>query len=241
MRRPARPAPPRPQPTGSAGREPHQVAVAGSGALDSTRCCPESNTTASELTSLWRDRSCSHAPTRGGTGAAGHQHPSSALGPTPAAGDWTAGRTAARDRPARPTDPRKPTREALAGPTGHCAQSGGSQVRVRRRRDLGVQQRGNWATVAGALIPWAAGLSELTRGPGSAPAPDSCGTPQARQCGIPEQGGPHKDSPGRGSAAWGRPESHRTGVLRREETQRQTYRKMACENGGRDWNDAVQS
>lgn len=56
-------------------------------------------------------------------------------------------------------------------PEGHCAQSGGSQVRVRRRRDLGVQQRGDWATVAGALIPWAAGLSELTRGPGSAPAP----------------------------------------------------------------------
>lgn len=56
-------------------------------------------------------------------------------------------------------------------PEGHGAQSGGSQVRVRRRRDPGVQQRGDWATVAGALIPWAAGLSELTRGPGSAPAP----------------------------------------------------------------------
>lgn len=84
--RPERPAPQRPRPTGSARREPHQVGAAGSGALDSTRCCPESNTTALKLTSLWRDHSCSHAPTRRETGAAGRQHPSSAPGPTPATG-----------------------------------------------------------------------------------------------------------------------------------------------------------
>lgn len=38
---------------------------------------------------------------------------------------------------------------------------------------------------------------------------NTCGTPKVCQCGFQEQGGPLKDRPVRGSAEWGRPESHR--------------------------------